>query len=419
MTNSFAGTTSLVPILRKVRERGLVWAVRRLGRLLVDLVAVSFRRAQKMRTIRAARNAARRPRTPRQVVFVSDRLHLRSIKLAYALQEAGWQVILLHREAPTFDASGYFAEIHQYRNPWEALWLAASYTPVVYHVFSNWNFGVAATFMRYKPGKIVFTNTDLLTGMVKEEALRPQQVELEQYCYANADGLCCRDLRSQYLKTHLGYRLPKRILFPEYCWPTEKFQRAQKLTDGIHVVYVGNLELDPNSPVGFQYELAALLSRNGIHFHIYPAFPQHVAELRLNMTRYLATCGNPDFVHSHDTIPPDSLTEELSKYHYGVLISSKNVDYHDDDNTYYQHVSDYFGAAKVFDYMDAGLFTFIQNARFLRFILERHHAGKVVRCLEDIVIHCKHEPFTVPTIPESYRLLANIGRLTEFYTSLT
>ena len=365
--------------------------------------------------------AARRPRTQRQVVFVSDRLQIRPIKLAYALKEAGWQVILLHRGVPTFDASRYFAEIHQYWNPWEALWLAAKYTPIVYHVFSSWNFFVAAIFMRHKPGKIVFDNADLLTGMVREEILRryPQQAELEQYCYANAEGLCCRDLRTQYLKRHLRYHLPKRILFPEYCWPAEKFQRAPKLTDGIHVVYAGNLELDPDSPVGYQYELAALLSQNRIHFHIYPPFPQHAVDLRLNMSRYLATCGNPDFVHIHDTIPPDSLAEELSKYHYGILISTKKVDYGNDHNTYYQHAADYFVAAKIFDYMDARLFTFTQNGRFLRFILEKHHNGKVVRCLEDIVIHCKHTSFTIPTIPQAYQLLTNIGRLTEFYMSLT
>ena len=298
--------------------------------------------------IMAALIAARRPRTLMQVVFIADALELRSIKLAYALQEAGWRVILLHREALTFDASRYFTRVHQYRNQWKALSLAAGYTPVVYHVFSNWSFDVAATFIRHKPGKIVFDNLDLITGMVKPEILRhySRQAELERYCYLNADGLCCRDLRSQYLKRYLGYRLPKRILFPEYCWPDEKFQKAPKFTDGIHIVYVGNLELDPDSPVGYQYDLAALLSQNRIHFHIYHSVPAHVEELRSKMSLYLATCSNPEFVHIHDTLSPDSLTEGLSKYHYGLLISTKNVDYRDDHDTYYQHMSNYFAATK-------------------------------------------------------------------------
>ena len=409
------------PILRKVKEKGLLWATQKSASRLVDYAATPFWLVYRMRAIRSARVATRLPRTPKQVVFVSDRLHLRATKLAYALKKIGLQVILLHRDALTCDASEYFTEVHQYRNPWEALLLASRYTPVAYHIFSNWNFAVAATLMRYKPGKIVFDNYDLLTGMVKDEVLRRdlKQSELEQYCYVNADGLCCRDLRPQYLKRHLGYHLPRTILFPEYCWPEEKFQRMPKLTNGIHVVYAGNLDLNPESPVGYQYDLAVLLSQNGIHFHIYPSFLSHVAELKRIMSHYLADhSGVQDFVHIHNTISPDRLTEELSRYHYGLLISTKQVDYGDDHNTSFEHVSDYFGAAKIFDYMEAGLFTFIQNARFLRFFLERHHNGKVVRNLHDIVTHCKSEPFTEPVIPESQRLLFNISRLTTFYLSL-
>ena len=82
------------------------------------------------------------------------------------------------------------------------------------------------------------------------------------------------------------------------------------------------------------------------------------------MSHYLAIgCGgNANFVHIHNTVPPDRLTEELLRYHYGLLISTKNIDYGDDHTTSYEHVSDYFGAAKIFDYMNAGLFTFIPNA---------------------------------------------------------
>ena len=91
----------------------------------------------------------------------------------------------------------------------------------------------------------MFDNYDLLTGMVKEVISNryKQQIALEQYCYLNANGLCCRDLRVQYLKENL----PPKILFSEYCWPKEKFKKHAKLTDGIHVVYVGSIEFDPKS----------------------------------------------------------------------------------------------------------------------------------------------------------------------------
>ena len=65
--------------------------------------------------------------------------------------------------------------------------------------------------------------------------------------------------------------------------------------------------------------------------------------------------------------------------------------------------------------MDAGIFIFIQDGRFLRRLVERYGNGKVVRSLEDIVLHCKNMSFIAPAIPNSYRLSVNIERLTEFY----
>lgn len=421
MTNGFRESSLLTSIFRKVQERGLLWAVRRSGRLLLGPVGALCHLTQKMRAISAAKKAAHRPRTLRQVVFVSDRVNARQLKMAWGLHQAGWQVILLHRETLGFDAGKDFSELCQYHTRWEVLWSAAHYTPMVYHVFSSWNFDVAATLIRYKPGKVVFDDYDLLTGMVKEEIIRryPGQLELEQYCLANADGLCCRGMHTQYLKRYLGYRPPKRILFPEHCWAAVESQRTQKRTDGVHIVYVGNLELDPDSPTSFQYQLAALLSSNSIHFHIYPAFPECAAMLQPIMAQHLAKFGNPDFVHIHDTVPPNKLIDELAEYHYGIIISTDKIDYHDEHSTYYQHVSDYITANKVFDYMDAGLFIFTQGGRWLRRLVERHGNGKVVQCLQDIVTYCKQASFVSPAIPNSYRLLSNIGRLTEFYVSLT
>jgi hypothetical protein len=236
-----------------------------------------------------------------------------------------------------------------------------------------------------------------MAGMIKEEALRQYSIGMtahERFCYENSDGLCCRDLRTQHLKRHLKYRLPPRILFPEYCWPAGKFPRKPKLDGGVHVVYVGGFDVDPQSPAGYQYELASLLSSNGIHFHIYPpaAARELVGELKAHMLRSLENRGDPKFVHIHNTLPADQLNEELSQYHYGLLISTKDIDYSDRHGTYLEHQNWYFGAAKIFDYLDAGLYCLIQNARFLHLILRRSNGGRVVLSLEDIVAQCAHPP---------------------------
>jgi hypothetical protein len=411
----------LLTILRKIREKGLGWTICRSGQFIAESISVPVHCLQTMRAKRLASKAAFYPRTSGQVVFVVDQLHLRMIKLAYALRESGWQVILLCRNETTPNEEGYFAEVHRFRYSGEALRLAAGYTAQVYHVFSCWDFEVASLFIRHKPGKVVFDNFDLLTGMVRDEVLNSHysgRVSMEQYCYRNADGLCCRDLQTQYLKKELGYVLPQRIFFPEYCWPETKLNRSARFVDAIHVVYVGNLDLDPDSPVGYQYELAAILSENGIHFHIYPWTLQYIDELTYRMSSYIKDCGNPQLIHIHPTVPADQLVEELSKYHYGILISTKNVDFGEEHDTYYPHKEEFFMASKIFDYMEARLYSLIQNARLPRSILHRCGGGKVVHCMDDIVAHCLNEPFREPDIPESYRIMANIDRLIAFYQSL-
>jgi hypothetical protein len=405
---------SVRAIYRKLGEKGFLWA----SKQALDLLYLPL---QKAAAIRAAPRAALVARSAKHAVFVCDHVHVRAIKIAYALRQAGWKVMLLHKRSLLFDPSECFDETRQFRNHWHALLIASEYPPVVYHVFTNWEFKLASVFIRYKPGKIVVDTMDVLTGMVKEDVLKrfPGQKELERYCYLNADGLCCRDLRTQYLKRKLGYDLPPRILFPEYCWPQGKVRRIDKLTDGTHVVYVGNVELDPLSPVAYQYELAALLGANKVHFHIYPSIGQVVPELRETMKAFVSSDVLSKYVHLHDPISPLDIAREISRYHYGLIISTKNIDYGDDHDTYFDHQSDYFFAAKIFDYLDAGLHTLTQNARFARFILGRCNGGSVVTSLEDIARRCKDEPAPGTILPKSLLLETNTNRLINFYSKLT
>lgn len=410
----------MATIYNKIRENGLLWVIKRSFDHFSDILCMPCLLIQKARAIRAAKYASLQPRNANHAVFLCDRLQSRAIKIAYALKEVGWKVTLLHKESLFFDVSEYFCETRQFKNPWDALFIASNYFPIVFHVFSNYNFEVASIFIRYKPGKIIFDNYDVLTGMVKDDILKRYkcQAGLEQYCYINADGLCCRDLRVQYLKKELGYKLPPRLLFSEYCWPEGKFRKSPQLTDGIHVVYVGSIDPNRESTAAFVYELAALLSKNNVHLHIYPSYNHIIPELITTMNRFLKSDGDNSYVHIHETISPLNIRQEISKYHYGLLISTNNVDYGDNHDTYFQHQGDYLLPAKIFDYLDAGLFTFTQNARFTRFILDRCNGGEVVTSLEDIAQQCKHEPPHDTRIPKSLLLESNINRLTTFYLNL-
>ncbi|MEK7818979.1 MAG: hypothetical protein AAB255_04205 [Bacteroidota bacterium] len=403
-------------IYNRVKELVLSWVFIRSFDRFINILFSPYRAFKKRHAIRSAEQAYRQPRSRNQAVFICDKLNGRPIKIGFALKGMGWNVILLHRNNLSFDLSESFDETKKFENEFDALQIASEYTPVVYHIFSNYNFEVAYTFIKYKPGKVVFDNYDLLTGMVKEVISNryKQQIALEQYCYLNANGLCCRDLRVQYLKENL----PPKILFSEYCWPKEKFKKHAKLTDGIHVVYVGSIEFDPKSVEAFQYDLGAILSAQQVHLHIYPSHQHIVEEMQQNMKAFVTQELIDKYVHIHNVVSPLELISEISRYQYGLIISTTQVDFVDEGITYFHHMGDGLLPSKLFDYMEAGLFTLTQNARFIRFVLERYGNGKVVTSLEDIAEQCKHTPQTKINLPESLTLKYNSKRLVDFYLDL-
>lgn len=288
----------------------------------------------------------------KQVVFVSDIPRSREAKIAYGLKHAGWDVILLHNREPTFDITKFCVETHQYTTPHEALDLAISYSPVVYHVFSNWNFGVATTLIRNKPGKIIFDDYDVMAGMVKEEIAclqYPGQMELERFCLENADGLCCRSLETQYAKRKMGYTYSgERIFFPDYCW--NNYHSIQKDTpDHFNIANVGNLSINPhydmNHPRNFHFKLALMLSHHNIHSYLYKS--------NLTDEMFEFTKGNP-FI-SVKKLGYDAMLKEISQLcHAGLICAPQNITSNPDE-IYCQTKRDHASCNKVFDYIDAGM----------------------------------------------------------------
>ena len=323
----------------------------------------------RVKAIRLAKIAARRPRTPTQVVFVSDRPGSRVAKLAYGLQQAGWEVVLLHLKSPTFDASKYCVELHQYRNPWEALLLAARYTPVVYHLFSSWNFDVATTLIRHKPGKIVFDDYDVMAGMVKEDFARkhyPGQLELERFCLENADGLCCRSLETQHAKRRLGYRFKgSRLFFPDYMWSDATSANSEKPWTGRcnrAVVYCGNMP--SSNRLSYIGQIAQRLAIAGWDLHLYPSYDRFQVPEK-------GASDQPSNLHIHSRQDCRVLIDKLSQYAVGLQIPNKLANrgaYTDVKRTYSM-------TGKMFDYLDAGLPVLIADQRVQTWLLRRYDAA--------------------------------------------
>ncbi len=346
----------------------------------------------RMRPIAAACLAVHRPRTPTLVVFVSDLPRSREAKLAYGLQQAGWRVILLHRESPTFDAGKYFVEVQSYRNPSEALNLAAQHSPIVYHVFANWNFSVAATLMRHKPGKIVFDDYDVMAGMVRDDFARehyPGQVELERYCLENADGLCCRSLETQYAKRYLGYRFRgKRLLLLDCCWGIQPSTclKGNGGRNGFQIVYCGNMpsriDHGEEEPKNDMLKLAKSIVGQGVDLNVYPSFGVWSGDFEAAFSQYLDLGDSTPFFHIHHPVSPDQLVKQMAQYDAGLFDATVFLD--DYGKAYTQCKFDYASSNKFFDYIDSGLPIIIRASNeFLLWWLNR--IGVTVEVNEELI----------------------------------
>ena len=308
--------------------------------------------------IKLASVAARRPRISKQIVFVADLPTSRVVKLAYGLYQAGWQVILLRGAEPWFKETKYFSEIHQYQSPLEALNMGVFYNPAIFHVFSNMNYEVAATFIRHKPGKIVFDDYDVIAGMLNGDFARKmsRQIELERFCLENADGLCCRSLDTQIAKHELAYNIGERILFPEFCWGNINKEEKQNSQKGkIKFCYVGNLRSPGNNDGGYHIELVAKLQALLKDRFTYDIYPSKGAEQLMPLYRDMAKKQHLDrYMNCHSSLPYEELLSKLPMYDIGVMAEPMNegvISPFYDLNKKYK----YGLANKVFDYIDCGL----------------------------------------------------------------
>ena len=309
------------PYLKRIKLIGFIY------RILYFLYFYLHLRKNTFIAKRVIKKYAEHKKTNNLVVFVSDFPRVREAKLAYGLKLCGWNVVLLYKKFPIFDPSNYFDESLSYKDPAEAIIKAAPFNPEVYHVFSGWNHDTQELFLSLRPGKIIIDIYDNLAGMLKEASLvnLKQQIEKERYCLENADGVCCRNLETQYAKKSLGYKMKGlKIFFPEYCWGNHShFPKLSETDNTLHVVYGGSIWVEKiygeDIENGFLW-LARLLAKHGIHFHLYPGQGEVGPDFNDKFSEYINLQETTTFFHLHMPVPPKQWIKEISQYDAGVYI---------------------------------------------------------------------------------------------------
>ncbi len=389
-------------------------------------------RAIRWRAVLRAKFASMRPRTHGLVVVVSDSPRSREAKIAYGLQQSGWQVVLLYRQTPTFSNAKYCVDSRRYGDHWEALYLASHYYPVAYHVFANCRFMTAATLIRYKPGKIVFDDYDVMAGMLQPEFANtqyPGELELEKYCLENADGICCRNLETQYAKRHLGYRFKgPRLLFLDGCWDFADIVPLSERDRGtVCATYCGNMnpeKIAPSPGFGDFLWLAKTLSSQEISFHLFPSAPDWPGGFENAFSEYRALENETPYFTLHFPVKPDDLIRQLAAFHLGIHVLGSSMS--TSDMPVYTKAKIRYGISnKIFDYLDAGLLIIVYEAQFHRFVLSRYGVGmtasmQLLGSMRELVTHLDWDELgrRASRARSAYAVSRNAGRLTRFYSTL-
>lgn len=414
-------------------------SIRQLGRKLLSRIEEERRRSVERQLDSEVLRSRSRGRSERQVVFVSDIPRSREAKLAYGMREQGWEVFLLHREKPTFDPNRYFSEALSYSTPTEALRLSLGYSPVAYHVFSCWNFEVAAMMIRKRPGKVVFDDYDVLTGMIRKRFLDskyPGQSEKEIYCLENADGLCCRGLEVQHLKRELGLKPGgETIFFADYCWDREDLTNETPQVirseggraEALSVVFCGGVMPKPSENLGSDGDLLSVgkaLVEGGVEFHLYPSFAPRGMNFTEYFREYIEAGEQLAGFHIHHPLPADELIQSMASHTAGIHLAGMNINQSYDNESGEPIRRKYASTNKIFDYLDSGLPIVICDARLQRWLACRYGSGKwateeLLRNPREFLADILKYRVRVTEARRAYGVRRQAVRLAEFYKKLS
>ena len=366
----------------------------------------------------------------KQIVFVSTHfLKPRIIKMAYALSEKGYEVILFYNKVVNskfkLEEYPYFkmAYGYGYHTQWLCLLRMMTFSPLVFHVFAEecYNeFPHMIIKMRKFLGKVVYDEYDMTVDRVVSANNR--QIADEKYCIENADGVCSRSYELEYLKEKKKYFVKKEIQFFDYCWNNIDIIQDE-IKQGF--IYAGGVYGD-KAYYGFCYdEIAKALNKKNLLFHMYPGgTAEKTREFLLEMEKNIAT------FKLMEPISHMELLKIASHYLAGVVLYEKGygnekiVD-NEKENISWNIISyNYAVTNKFFDCIDAGL-PIISNAckKLLDFlsqygIVYYTNSDELGEDLDDILDKIPEMRRNVIKCREEFDIKKQIGRLIDFYQDL-
>jgi hypothetical protein len=341
-------------------------------------------------------------------------------------------ILLCHKRGFVEKFSGDEIDgIMLFRNEWHLKRMIRSLpAPYVVHGFapkSKYPYIALETARKYHSSSPVVTDYQdvVILYYGHDSTLRWLKDELpyEKLCFQHSDGIV-----AQSLEPAVGMRMwdikekKKRIFFPLYTDNDSFIDTPKNFSmDDIHLVYAGGVmgshrDKDHYGVVQFHW-LIEYLSKQKIHFHIYPS----PSTLRVDYMEYEHIARENQFFHFHTSVAQQDLSAELSKYHYGIMpffkVNSGQSDL--------KHK--YATTLKLFNYVESGI-PILPGADVIyqSWIVERYKLGIVVPTKEsfaDLRALIGKVPYGVQVknlleSREKLSLKEHTPRLLEFYRSL-
>jgi hypothetical protein len=315
---------------------------------------------------RPSTNVRLRPRDERLIVFISRQPRAREAKLAAELRRLGFRVVHIYHTEPNYNLRERVSAAHRVGGPWEALYRARQYSPLVYHLFTLSLDPFCPVILSNKPGRVIFDASDIIGGLINGYTA---QEKTQRACLALADALCCKDVQVKEYERKCNSRLTRHKLWlPDLCeqapvlWSTAK-------SDEIHVVNAGVLPDEVSAKAG-TFPFIRAMAEAYIHVHLYPGFVWAEGgrmDWKPRYQEYFDLAKRTGYVHIHSPVPLSRLIDELRQYDFGLALHPIIEDVHEQEH-YYS-----CGSSRLSDYLEAGLGIIAnQDLKHIRFIARRY-----------------------------------------------
>jgi hypothetical protein len=243
----------------------------------------------------------------------------------------------------------------------------------------------------------------------------------EKACLEDSSGIIAHSLEPNIALRMLRLQKPQTLFFPLYC-DNDFFQNNNKVirSENIHVVYAGAVagshrKSDQYGNIQFR-RLIQIVADQKIHFHIYPS----PSNIKADYEEYIQLSEQNSYFHFHNPVNQSILTQELNKYHFGILPFFKSLSKQSDLKIKYATT------LKLFNYLEAGLPVIVsKDLTYQNWLLNRYNSGiniditsitNLRHILENVDYIKLRE--TVSRTREELSIESNLPRLLSFYSKI-